>query len=262
MTFDPPPDANAPDGARAATAEALRRYWDRDARTYDDWAEHGADSAGERAAWAAALTRLLPAPDVRLLDVGAGTGFLSLAASRLGHRVTALDISPAMLARLRESAAREGLGLDTVCAPAEQPPSGTYDVVMERLALWTLPDPTAALTAWRRSAPGGRLLAFESLWTGRDYGEGLRRRGRKLLHRWRRLAPEHHAPYQAALRESLPLIAAPTPDRFIELIEGSGWRGVELVRLRDVEWARELALSPLDRLLGVTPEYVITARAD
>jgi len=71
--------ARLDEGAGAATStpappeQALRDYWDADAKTYDRWREHGAWSAGERAAWTAVLSRLLPA-GARVLDVGAGTG--------------------------------------------------------------------------------------------------------------------------------------------------------------------------------------------
>lgn len=242
--------------------EELRRYWDEDAATYDRCREHGAWSLAERAAWAAALTRLLPPPGAKLLDVGAGTGFLSLAAARLGYEVTALDISTGMLERLRRAAAAEGLSIQTVCAPAHEPPPGPFDAVMERLALWTLPDPTRALTAWREVAPG-RLVAFEGLWAGggRDYVEGIRRRARSLVHQRRQATPEHHAPYPPGLRETLPMGSDVSPTTLVDAITAGGWKAPELTRLRDVEWARLLHLSALDRLLGVTVEYAIVARA-
>ena len=86
----------------------VRDWWDADAATYDDSSDHGwaVASPALRAAWNAALHRFLPGPGSRVLDVGAGTGFLSLAAARLGHRVTALDLSEGMLARLREHGGR------------------------------------------------------------------------------------------------------------------------------------------------------------
>ena len=171
------------DGSRAKANDALRRYWDRDSATYDLWAEHGAVSPVERAAWAYELSRFLPQRrDASLLDIGAGTGFLSLAAARLGYRVTALDISPGMLARLETAAAAEGLEIETVCAPADQPPRGPFDAVIERLALWTLPDPASALQAWKRVVvPGGQLLVFEGMWAEGGLA-ALRARGRALLH--------------------------------------------------------------------------------
>ena len=247
-------------GVRAAD-ETLRRYWDRDAATYDQWREHGAHSAGERAAWSAELSRLLPPPGARLLDIGAGSGFLSLAAARMGYEVTALDISAGMLACLREAAARASLEVEIVCAPADELPPGPFDAVMARLTLWTLPDPVSALRAWRAATPTGRLLAFEGLKTGRESVDSLRRRGRTLLARVQRLPAEHHAPYPAELSSALPLAHDPSPERLIEQVEAAGWRVPQLTRLRDVEFARRLALPPLERLLGVTPEYVIVARA-
>jgi len=246
---------------RPTADEALRRYWDADAATYDLWPEHGAHSAGERAAWSAALSRLLPPPGASLLDVGAGSGFLSLAAARMGYRVTALDISSGMLARLRDAAARESLQVDIVCAPADKLPSRSFDAVMERLTLWTLPDPRSALRAWRAAAPQGKLLAFEGL-KGRYRSLGsLRPRARTLLARVQRLTPEHHGPYPAELSGALPLAHEPSPERLIDQIEAAGWRVPQLTRLRDVEFARRLPLSPLQRLLGVTPEYAIVAHA-
>jgi SAM-dependent methyltransferase len=238
--------------------ETLEQFWDQDAHTYDDSAEHGAWTAAERAAWAATLTRLLPRGG-SVLDVGAGTGFISLAAARLGYRVTALDLSSLMLERLEAVAAREGLRIQTVHAPADRPPDGPFDAVVERLLLWTLPDPTGTLAAWRKVSPDGRLVAFEGLMAGRDYVEAIRARLRERLHHWGR-THRHHGSYGDALRSNLPLMAqGATPNAMVEAVEEAGWGPARLERLRDVEWARLLSLPRAERLLGVTPEFAITA---
>jgi SAM-dependent methyltransferase len=52
----------------------------------------------------------------RVLDVGAGTGRVSLDLARAGHDVTALDLDPELLGALRERAA--DLPVQTVCADA------------------------------------------------------------------------------------------------------------------------------------------------
>ena len=83
-----------------AILDDIRRFWDDDAATYDNAPGHRPTSPAVQAAWTAALEALLPPPPARVLDCGAGTGFLSLIAARLGHRVTALDLSPQMLAKL------------------------------------------------------------------------------------------------------------------------------------------------------------------
>lgn len=242
--------------------DQLRAYWDEDAQTYDAWPDHGARSPTERAAWSAELARLLPAAPGRVLDVGAGTGFLSLAAARLGHDVTALDVSSRMLGQLAAAAAREGLAVRTVCGPADEPPGGPFDAVVERLALWTLPDPGAALAAWRGvTAPGGRLVVVESLWTGGSLGDALRRRARDLLNS-RRAGRQHHGEYSSDLVGKLPLIRDPFPSRYLIEIESAGWRTPRLTRLRDVEFARLVTRSRFEQLLGTTPHYAILADAD
>jgi SAM-dependent methyltransferase len=241
-----------------ALLDEIQRYWDRDAATYDEAPGHRPRSPAVQAAWTAALERLLPAAPARVLDCGAGTGFLSLIAARLGHRVTALDLSREMLARLEAAAEAEHLRIDVVVGPAGEPPSG-FDIVMERHLLWTLPDPVGTLRAWRAAAPGGRLVVIESRWGDTDPLERLRSRGREMVRRLRGRAPNHHAPYPTDVLAALPLGTGTDPARIVELVADAGWSVPRLERLRDVEWAMLQELPPAERLLGITSRFAVVA---
>ncbi len=242
--------------------DEIRRWWDEDAATYDAALGHRPRSAPERAAWTAAVARRLPEAPCRVLDCGAGTGFLTLIAARLGHHVTAVDLSAQMLARLREKASAEHLTVETVEGPAEEVPPGAYDAVMERHLLWTLPDPEAALGAWRRAVRrDGRLVLFGVLADPDTVGARLLASGRSWWRRIRRVPPDHHGAYPEAIRAALPKGPALNPRRYVEWAEAAGWRNVGLERLVEVEWATALRQRGMERALGVPPRFAVVARA-
>jgi SAM-dependent methyltransferase len=98
-----------------------------------------------------------------VVDLGAGTGRFALAAARQYRRVVAVDVSPAMVTRLRGEAAAAGLAnLDCVQAGFLSYDHGAAaaDAVYTRHALHQLPDFWKAM-ALRRIAqmlrPGGVL---------------------------------------------------------------------------------------------------------
>lgn len=243
--------------------DRIRTWWDEDAATYDGSAGHAMSDPVERAAWRAALLRSLPPAPARVLDVGAGTGALTLLAAELGYQVTGLDLSTGMLARAREKAASLAPGTTFVEAPADEPPVGPFDAVMERHLLWTVPDPLAALRAWRdRTVPGGRLAVFEGSWGGEGPLIELRDRLEASL---RRLVgggqDAHHSPYPDEVLQRLTLGRTTSPAPFISAIEEAGWTRLRISRLRDVEWAVEARdVWPLGRLAR-RPRYALIADA-
>jgi SAM-dependent methyltransferase len=238
--------------------ERLREYWDRDAETYDRSAVHALSDPVEAAAWRAVLRRNLPEPGARVLDSGAGTGAITILLGELGYRVTALDLSEAMLARAQQKAAARGLEIDFVVGPADSPPAGPFDAVVERNSLWTNPDPAATLRAWREVTPdGGRLLALEGFPPTSLFSD-LQEAASTALRRLLRIPHDHHAHYDQDLRERLPLAGRMSPARLTEAVEEAGWRAVRLERLRDVEWARR-RLRP--RLLHIVESIPLFALA-
>lgn len=242
--------------------ERIRSWWDADASAYDASAGHAMADPVEAAAWAAALRRFLPVPPARVLDIGAGTGALSLLAAELGYEVTALDLSAQMLAKAREKAGVRGHEVTFVHARADEPPDGPFDAVMERHVAWTLPDPVAAMRAWRDVVrPGGHLVLFEGSWGGEGPFVAATDAAARALARLYRVPDDHHAPYPADLVRSLPLARTTSPAPFVAAMRDAGWQAVRLQRLRDVEWAiARREPWPLGRLTH-RPRYALVADA-
>ncbi|MFJ5308881.1 class I SAM-dependent methyltransferase [Streptomyces sp. NPDC088350] len=139
--------------------------WDAEAAAFDEEPDHGLRDPEVRRAWADRLRAWLPAGAADILDLGCGTGSLSLLAAEQGHHVTGVDLSPAMLALARAKLA----GRDAVflIGDAAVPPVGEqrFDVVLVRHVLWALPDPARVLRYWRGLVrPGGRLVLIEGRW--------------------------------------------------------------------------------------------------
>ncbi|MDX6312799.1 MAG: hypothetical protein QOF44_2263 [Streptomyces sp.] len=149
-------------------------YWDTVADTFDEEPDHGLGSPEVRAAWAARMRGWLPGGPCDVLDLGCGTGSLSLLAAEQGHRVTAVDRSARMVELARAKLA--GTGARVLVGEAAEPPvgEGRFDVVLVRHVLWALPDPAEALRRWagllRR---GGRMVLVEGRW-GESEPVGIR----------------------------------------------------------------------------------------
>ncbi|SDG55697.1 Methyltransferase domain-containing protein [Lentzea fradiae] len=148
-------------------------FWDAQAAAFDDEPDHGLRDARIRDAWAALLLPLMPGPGSSVADLGCGTGSLSVLLAAAGHRVSGLDFSARMVGAARAKAAAAGVTADFTTGDAAEPPyeDASFDVVLVRHVLWTLPDPAAAVREWTRLLrPDGVLVLVEGHWST---GSGL-----------------------------------------------------------------------------------------
>jgi ubiquinone/menaquinone biosynthesis C-methylase UbiE len=142
---------------------ANARYHDALAETYDrKWGIAFDDRALRHVRDRA--RRMLPGRRYgRVLEVGAGTGYLILNLWRAGYvgSAHATDISAGMLEVLQENARCLGCPVETRAGDAERLPypDRSFDLVAAHAVLHHLPDPAGALAEWRRVLrPGGWLL--------------------------------------------------------------------------------------------------------
>jgi SAM-dependent methyltransferase len=145
----------------------LRRYWDDAAATFDDEPDHGLRDPVVLQAWTDQLVKWLPSSPSVILDVGCGTGSLSVVMASLGHTVTGIDLSPAMIAQARAKARASGqpIHFQVMDASAPQLSAKQFHVIVCRHLLWALPDPAQVLRRWvDLLVTGGRLVLIEGYW--------------------------------------------------------------------------------------------------
>lgn len=146
----------------------VRDFWDQHAATFDQEPDHGLLDPEVRAAWEAVLLPLMPTDSASVIDLGCGTGSLSVLLAQAGHEVRGVDLSGRMIAAAQAKATAAGVPAVFVQGDASQPPyaSASCDVVLTRHVLWALPDPAAALKIWvDLLRPGGLLVLIEGRWS-------------------------------------------------------------------------------------------------
>jgi len=149
-------------------ADSVRDYWDTQAPTFDDEADHGLRDLDVREAWRDLLLPLLPRVPATVADLGCGTGSLSVLLAEAGYDVRGVDLSARMVEAAIAKAAAAGVAVELQQADAADPPfqAGSCDVVLARHVVWALPDPDAAMGRWvDLLRPNGHLILVEGSWS-------------------------------------------------------------------------------------------------
>jgi ubiquinone/menaquinone biosynthesis C-methylase UbiE len=145
------------EGMSTQELEQTRAAWDKIAAGYDEFVTPTHMWLGNEALRRAGLST-----GMRFLDVAAGSGALSIPATRLGAQVLATDISPTMVERLDARARKERLvdvGVRVMDGHALELEDDTFDISGSQYGVMLFPDLPRALSELTRvTKPGGRVL--------------------------------------------------------------------------------------------------------
>ena len=240
--------------------EIIAKSWDQKHGSYDDTPAHGLKSDGEKREWLRFLDDLIVQKPSYCLDVGAGTGFISLLLCELGHVCRGIDLSEGMLEEAKEKAKK--MAFSHICfeiGDAENIDSldETYDVVINRHLLWTLPDPEKAVNEWLRvTKMGGMVIIIDGDWFDETFSKQLRQKTGRVLAKITGKSREHKEIYSAEVIENLPMMKGKETMKTLDLLKKTGYK-LDIKDMKRVENAEREAMTLAERLLYSTNRCVI-----
>jgi ubiquinone/menaquinone biosynthesis C-methylase UbiE len=147
------------------TKMSIKNYWNWRSRSFGCDIDKSAEVASK---WKTILNDLVPGASGKCaLDVGTGTGQFALYLAGSGYIVTGIDLAENMISHAKQNAGRHKFDIDFQIGDAERLEfeDNTFDVVVSRNLLWTLPNPQKAIFEWRRvMKPRAILVVCDGLW--------------------------------------------------------------------------------------------------
>ena len=105
--------------------------------------------------------------DIKILDVGAGPGFISIILAEEGYNVTAFDFAQSMIEEAKKNAGALADKINFIQGDAMNLPfeDESFDVVFSRNLTWNLPYPDKAYDHWIRVLKAkGLMMVFDANW--------------------------------------------------------------------------------------------------
>lgn len=212
----------------------IAEYWNESSKEYDTHPGHGMGGDDEKQAWLKFLKEIIPEGTKKILDVGCGTGFLTVLLAELGYTIKGVDLSEGMQADAKKKV-KEGGFEDRVTfaiGDAEElnEDSDTYDVVINRHLLWTLPHPYEAIDEWLRvTRSGGSVIVIDGDWSLGRQAREEREAGKEAE---QDEESGHKRGYSKELEEALPLHSG--ENRPWDFVKREGY-DIEVVELTEVD---------------------------
>ncbi|QSZ26776.1 class I SAM-dependent methyltransferase [Aceticella autotrophica] len=153
--------------------------------------------------------------------------------------------------------------IDFSLGDAEKLPfeNGTFDVVINRHLLWTLPQPKVALKEWVRVLnPGGKVIIIDGIWNRAGALSKVRRLlGNCLVALIEGRNPwKGHGRYEKAIQKELPFMGGANPNDIMQLMESAGLTKVCVEPLNKVVEAQKKGMPLRYRLIFNYQRYIVT----
>ena len=199
--------------------------------------------------------------------MGTGAGFLALIFAEMGHKVTGVDLSAGMLEKAKYNAENMGLEVNFFYGDAENLPfeDNSFDLVVNKFLLWTLPQPSCAVREWRRVLKtGGRLLAIDGDWFDPKPSRRIMRLVSECTERFVKknrnslIFKDHYGP----IKNSLPLFEEINPKNASLLFLETGFINNEIDPLLEVQKFKKNRQSPIQKILGNNSIFLISGQKE
>lgn len=247
----------------AVNQEIVTSHWNNRAKSYRFNISRDFFSRGVNDRWRELVAEAIgPTPPLEVLDAGCGPAVLTRLLLDLGHAVTAVDVSEKMLAIARQNVGPENDRVRFHQASAAKLPfaDGTFDLVISRYLVWTLPEPAKAMREWRRLLkPGGRLGIIDGNFYYHYYRSRFRRWLTHLNSLWYKVRSGFDPGQKLATHyaRDLPTTRVLRPDWDIGVLTGLGFENIRIFtnldrRIRDTRpWTLKRLISHWNNLFMV-----------
>jgi len=226
--------------------DEIADYWNwRSSSYHEEFAEYMIE---EIKIWEKIFSEILPEnKTLKVAEIGTGPGIVGLSLASMGHDVIGIDLSDEMVCKASRNAEKLGIQAKFKQGDAENLDleNDTYDLIISKYLMWTLPNPDKFLTeAQRLLTSGGKIVLIDGVWFSENDESKEVDRENQFEEAYKDIKP------------NLPLAKDNTAEKVIKLIQQQGFTDSNWRYLTDYQ--EEYLLKYDSETVNAMP-YIITA---